>query len=56
MAEKWKEMANRLRANQEKNLRDYAAQNAKNENRIQELNELQNSMNLALAGHKGRRN
>lgn len=52
MAKNWNEMANRLRANQDKNLRNYAKQNEISERRILELNEQQNLMNLAA--RKGR--
>lgn len=55
MKKDWNEMANRLRANQNKNLRDYARQEEKSENRILELNALQNSMNLACKAGKGKR-
>lgn len=55
MAKNWMEMANRLRANQNKNLRDYAKQEEKSESRILELNELQSSMDRAFRAGKGRR-
>lgn len=55
MAENWREMAKRLRANQEKNLRDYARQKEKNNRRIQQLNELQDLQEAALKAGRGRR-
>lgn len=53
MTKNVKEMASRLRANQRKNLRDYAKQDEKSESRIQGLNEWQNTMSLVAS--KGRR-
>lgn len=55
MAKNWKMMAARLRANQEKNLRNYALQNEISEKRIKELSELQNSQSAALRIGRGRR-
>lgn len=54
MAKNWNEMAVRLRSNQDRNLRDYAKQNEKNEKRIQALGELQNSQDAALRARRGR--
>lgn len=53
MKKNLKEMASRLRANQNKNLRDYAKQDEKSESRIRGLNEWQNTMSQAAS--KGRR-
>lgn len=55
MAKNWQEMAARLRANQDKNLRDYVKQNEKSESRILGLNALQDSMNKAFRAGKGKR-
>ena len=52
MAKNWNEMASRLRANQDKNLRNYSKQDEKSESRILELNKQQNLMNNAA--RKGR--
>lgn len=54
MEKNWKEMANRLRANQQKNLRDYAKQNEISEKRIKELNELQDLQSIPLRAGRGR--
>ncbi len=55
MARGWKAMAARLRANQQRNLQDYAGQSEKNERRKKALVELQNSQSAALKAERGRR-
>lgn len=54
MGKGWKKMAARLRANQQKNLQDYVAQNEKSERRIKLLNELQDSQSAILRAGRGR--
>lgn len=54
MAKDWRTMAARLRANQQKNLQDYASQNEKSENRMKALSELQNSQAAVLRAGRGR--
>lgn len=52
----WKEMAKRLRGNQEKNQRDYAKQATKSEKRIRFLKQIEDEKTRQLSSKRRKRN
>ena len=52
----WKDMAKRLRKNQEKNLNDYAKQSSKSEERIEFLKQIENEKAKVLSSTRRKRN
>ena len=52
----WKDMAKRLRKNQERNLGDFAKQSSKSEERIKFLKQIEDEKAKALSSSKRKRN
>ncbi len=52
----WKDMAKRLRKNQEKNLSDYAKQSSKSEERIKFLRQIEDKKAKVLSSTRKKRN
>ena len=52
----WKDMAKRLRKNQEKNLNDYAKQSSKSEERIKFLRQIEDEKAKVLSSTRRKRN
>ena len=51
----WKDMAKRLRKNQERNLNDYAKQSSKSEERIEFLKQIENEKAKVLSSSRRKR-
>ena len=51
----WKDMAKRLRKNQERNLNDYAEQSSKSEERIEFLKQIEDEKAKVLSSKKRKR-
>ena len=51
----WKDMAKRLRKNQERNLNDYAEQSSKSEERIEFLKQIENEKAKVLSSSRRKR-
>ena len=51
----WKDMAKRLRKNQERNLNDYAEQSSKSEERIEFLKQIQDEKAKVLSSSRRKR-
>ena len=52
----WKDMAKRLRKNQERNLNDYAEQSSKSEERIEFLKQIEDEKAKVLSNSRRKRN
>ena len=52
----WKDMAKRLRKNQERNLNDYAKQSSKSEERIEFLKQIEDEKAKVLSSTRRKRN
>ncbi len=52
----WKDMAKRLKKNQERNLNDYAKQSSKSEERIKFLKQIEDEKAKVLSSSKRKRN
>ena len=52
----WKDMAKRLRKNQERNLNDYAEQSSKSEERIEFLKQIEDEKAKVLSSSRRKRN
>ena len=52
----WKDMAKRLRKNQERNLNDYAKQSSKSEERIEFLKQIEDEKAKVLSNSRRKRN